>query len=143
MISNIASNNEIRYTAITHLKDVLTLDSNYNLAKYYIGKIYSSNEMEEFELALPYLRSARESFPDNLDVIWDLSRTVVAVGDKKLIEGTKVTHLNQRFFCFFSSEECFVYSIFSVFLIKLSNQVPKDNYSLAHTRFPTELHISS
>ena len=89
ILGTIATDNQMRLNAIAHLEDVLKLDSTYDLAFLYIGKLYCSNDLEEFEQALPYLKRAHKKWPNNLHVIYDLSRATVALGNPIEIEGKK------------------------------------------------------
>ena len=86
ILGTIATDNQMRMNAISHLEDVLKLDPKYSLARMYIGKIYCSNDLEEFKLALPHLKNAHKKWPNNLFVIYDLCRATVATGNTKDIE---------------------------------------------------------
>ena len=94
----IANDDDTRLNAVEHLKAVLEEDANFSLAHLYLGKLYMSNEIEDFLTALIHMEKALKVWPKNLNLIYDSCRAEVANDDSKRLKGILTLTLSVKIF---------------------------------------------
>ena len=87
MLGIIATDDLMRRNAVDHLKAVLIENPQFSLAHLYLGKLYMSNEVEDFPNAVTHLEEALTVWPNNLNLIYDSCRAQVSNDDTDRLPG--------------------------------------------------------